>query len=86
MIQFSFLYLFHVNDNHGTFFNGRIRFLVQSNRLRIDTGTWLLTEWKSGLRIADELNRTELLIVTATDPHCCCFAATTRWLVAIINK
>ena len=32
---------FNVNDDHGTFFKGRIRFLVRSNRLRIDTGTLL---------------------------------------------
>ena len=38
-IHFYFLYFFNVNDDHGTFFKGRIRFLVQSNRLRIDTGT-----------------------------------------------
>ena len=35
----NFLYFFNVNDDHGTFFKGRIRFLVRSNRLRIDTGT-----------------------------------------------
>ena len=34
-IHFYFLYFFNVNDNHGTFFKGRIRFLVRSNRLRI---------------------------------------------------
>ena len=33
------LYFFDVNDDHGTFFKGRIRFLVRSNQLRIDTGT-----------------------------------------------
>ena len=38
-IHFYFLYFFNVNDDHGTFFKGRIRFLVRSNRLRIDTGT-----------------------------------------------
>ena len=38
-IHFYFLYFFNVNDDHGTFLKGRIRFLVQSNRLRIDTGT-----------------------------------------------
>ena len=38
-INFYFLYFFNVNDNHGTFFNGRIRFLVRSNRLHIDAGT-----------------------------------------------
>ena len=36
---FTFLYFFNVNDDHGTFFKGRIRFLVRMNRLRIDTGT-----------------------------------------------
>ena len=30
---------FNANDDHGTFFKGRIRFLVRSNRLRIDIGT-----------------------------------------------
>ena len=38
-IHFYFLYFFNVNDGHGTFFKGGIRFLVRSNRLRIDTGT-----------------------------------------------
>ena len=38
-IHVYFLYFFNVNDDHGTFFKGRIRFLVRSNRLRIDTGT-----------------------------------------------
>ena len=38
-IHFYFLYFFNVNDGHGTFFKGRIRFLDRSNRLRIDTGT-----------------------------------------------
>ena len=38
-IHFYFLYFFNVNDDHGTFFKGRIRFLLRSNRLRIDTGT-----------------------------------------------
>ena len=36
-IHFYFLYFFNVNDDQGTFFKGRIRFLVRSNRLRIDT-------------------------------------------------
>ena len=38
-IHFHFLYFFNVNDDHGTFFKCRIRFLGRSNRLRIDTGT-----------------------------------------------
>ena len=38
-IHFYFLYFFNVNDGHGTFFKGGIRFLARSNRLRIDTGT-----------------------------------------------
>ena len=38
-IHFNFLYFFDVNDDHGSFFKGRMRFLVLSNRLRIDTGT-----------------------------------------------
>ena len=38
-IHFYFLYFFKVNDDQGTFFKRRIRFLVRSNRLRIDTGT-----------------------------------------------
>ena len=38
-IHFYFLFFFNVNDDQGTFFKGRIRFLVRSNRLRIDTGT-----------------------------------------------
>ena len=38
-IHFYFLYFFNVHNDYGTFFNGRIRFLVRSNRLRIDTGT-----------------------------------------------
>ena len=38
-IHFYFLYFFNVHDDNGTFFNCRIRFLVRSNRLRIDTGT-----------------------------------------------
>ena len=32
-IHFYFLYFFNVNDDHGTFFNGRIRFLVRLNGL-----------------------------------------------------
>ena len=38
-IHFYFSYFFNFNDDHRTFFNGRIGFLVRSNRLRIDTGT-----------------------------------------------
>ena len=44
-IHFYFLYFFNVNDDHGTFFKSRIRFLVRSNRFRIDTGTLF---WQNG--------------------------------------
>ena len=44
-IHFYFLYFFNVNDDHSTFFKGRIRFLVRSNRLRIDAGTLF---WENG--------------------------------------
>ena len=38
-VQLYFWYFFIVKDDHGTFFNGRIRFLLPSIRLCIDTGT-----------------------------------------------
>ena len=38
-IHFYFLYFCNVNDDHGAFFKGRIRFLVRLNRLHIVTGT-----------------------------------------------
>ena len=38
-IKLYLLYFFIVKNDHGTFFNGRIRFLVRSNGLRIHTGT-----------------------------------------------
>ena len=43
-IHFYFFF-FNVNVDHDTFFKGRIRFLVLSNRLRIDTGTLF---WQNG--------------------------------------
>ena len=70
-VQFYFLYFFNVNDDHNTFFTSRIRFLLQFNRLRIDTRTVWLRK-KSGLHTADEYNRTEPLIVTATNSRYCC--------------
>ena len=39
VIHFYFLYFFNVNDDHSTFFKGRIRYLVRSDRLRIEPGT-----------------------------------------------
>ena len=48
-IHFYFLYFYNVNDDHGTFLKGSIRFLVRS-RYRNS----VLTERKSGLHIADE--------------------------------
>ena len=37
--NFTFCIFKNVNDDHGTFFNSRIRFLLWPNRLRIDTRT-----------------------------------------------
>ena len=38
-IHFYFLYFLNANDDHDIFFNSRIRFLVLSRLVRIDTGT-----------------------------------------------
>ena len=68
-IQLYFLYFFIVKNYRGTFFNGRIRYLIRSNRLRIDTGTRPQNGNQAFVR---QMNRTEQsLIVTATNPRCC---------------
>ena len=71
-IKLYFLYLFTVKNYHGTFFNGRIRFLLQSHRLRIDTGARRKNEnllYFNCIRI--EQNRIEPLNLKATSPRCC---------------
>ena len=86
-MQFYCLYFFIVNDDYGTFFNGRIRFLVRWNRLLIDTELSVdRMKIRPSYTVADEKNRTEPLVVRAINPRCCRCAATTRWLVAIKGK
>ena len=56
VIHFYFLFFFNDNGDHGTIFKGRIRFLVRTS---IESTLYryrnsVLTEWKSGLHIADE--------------------------------
>ena len=52
--HFYFLYFFNVNDDYSTFFNGRITFFSSIESIAYRSRNSRLTEWKSGLHIADE--------------------------------
>ena len=68
VIQFYFLHFFIVKNDHGTVFNGRIRFYFYPIRLRIDTGT---RRQKEKLAFILQMNRTVPQMVTATNNSFC---------------
>ena len=87
MIQSYFLYFYNVNNDHGTFFNSRIRFLLWSNQLRIDTLIGRFKKimpsycrWIQQNRAQSSRNSNQLSLFNVATK-----AATTRWLVAIMR-